>query len=330
MRSYATLALRIDRHLDGTALIYDGPAEWRAAVAAEEPVPPATLADECEALRQDIPVDGERGTFLAAQLTAMHATARRLTDEGIPFAEHARRCLGVPIEPTPEDLLADAHSRLATALPPGSGSLAEQLHAWQQTHMVPADHVPELVRRAMAETVARTRAIVALPGEIHLDVRLDAGPHRGHYAGGNRGTLHVSDAQPFNGADLLSVVAHEGFPGHEAQHWLAAELGIAVDGDLAAIHDARNALWGAWGNAALLTDAGRPDAEVADHLTRWALLTDAETAWALDFLRSPAMRTYVLGYVHGWQLLRRWLDHPDRNARVRRLLTEPVLPADLV
>jgi hypothetical protein len=69
---------------------------------------------------------------------------------------------------------------------------------------------------------------------------------------------------------------------------------------------------------------------VADHLTRWALLTDAETAWALDFLRSPAMRTYVLGYVHGWRLLRRWLDHPDRNARVRRLLTEPVLPADLV
>jgi hypothetical protein len=185
----------------------------------------------------------------------------------------------------------------------------------------------------------------------------------------------VSEAQPFNGADLLYVVAHEGFPGHiaesmlkdihladrpehrirfmisppfvlseglglhaqeiafpgdEAQRWLADELGIAVDGDLAAIHDARNALWGAWGNAALLAGEGRPDPEIAGYLTRWGLLTGAEAAWAVDFLHSPAMRAYVLGYSHGWQLLRGWLDHPDRLARVRRLLTEAVLPADLV
>jgi hypothetical protein len=180
--------------------------------------------------------------------------------------------------------------------------------------------------------------------------------------------------QPFIGADLLYVVAHEGFPGHiaesllkdihladrpehrirfmisppfvvsegiglhaqeiafpadEAQRWLTDELGITVDGDLAAIHDARNALWAAWGNAALLAGEGRPDAEVADHLRRWALLSEAETAWALGFLASPAMRAYVLGYFHGWRLLRAWLDHADRNARFRRLLTEPVLPADL-
>ncbi len=41
------------------------------------------------------------------------------------------------------------------------------------------------------------------------------------------------------------------------------------------------------------------------------------------------MNIYVLGYYHGWRLLRPWLDHPDRLARVRRLLTKPVLPADL-
>jgi hypothetical protein len=41
------------------------------------------------------------------------------------------------------------------------------------------------------------------------------------------------------------------------------------------------------------------------------------------------MRAYVLGYFHGWRLLRAWLDHPDRNARFRRLLTQPALPADL-
>jgi hypothetical protein len=78
LHAYATLALRVDRHLTaagGTCLIYDGPDAWRAEVAAEAVVPPARLVEECEALRRDVPVDGHRGAFLAAQLTAMRATA---------------------------------------------------------------------------------------------------------------------------------------------------------------------------------------------------------------------------------------------------------------
>lgn len=379
LHSYATLALRIDRHLaaaGGSALIYDGPPAWRAAVAAEEPVPAARLAEECEALRQRIPVDGGRGRFLSAQLTAMRATALQLGDTDVPFAEHARQCLGVPVEPAPEALFDEAHARLAAALPPGPGSAAARLHAWQQAHTVPEDRVPALARPAIAETVARTRSIVELPDEVHVDVRLDPGPHRGHYAGKAAGTLYLSNAQPFNGADLLYVVAHEGFPGHiaesllkdvhlaqrpehrirfmisppfvvseglglhaqeiafpgdEAQRWLRDELGIRLDGsDLAAIHDARNVLWGVWANAALFVAEGRSDADVAGYLTRWGLLTEAESAYALGLLRSPGMRAYVLGYFHGWRLLRTWLDHPDRTSRVRRLLTEPMLPADLV
>jgi hypothetical protein len=337
-------------------------------------VPPARLVEECEALRRDIPVDGHRGAFLAAQLTAVRATAHQLTGVDVPFREHARQCLGVPIDPAPEDLFSDAHRRLAAALPPGSGSLADRLHEWQQAHAVPAEQFATLAHRAIAETVARTRQIVDLPDDLHVDVRLDPGPHRGHYAGQNRGTIHLNDAA-CNAADLLYVVAHEGFPGHiaesllkdvhlaelpehkirfmlsppfvvseglglhaqeiafpgdEAQRWLTDEIGIALDDcDLAAIHEARNVMWGAWGNAAILAAEGQPEAEIANDLTRWALLTEGETKWALESLRSPTMRAYVLGYYHGWRLLWSWLDHPDRHARVRRLLTEPTLPADL-
>ncbi|MER7081552.1 hypothetical protein ABT308_25670, partial [Saccharopolyspora kobensis] len=111
---------------------------------------------------------------------------------------------------------------------------------------------------------------------------------------------------------------------------LLAERGIDPDGsDFAAIHRAQNMLFGAWGNAALLADEGRPDAEISAYLTRWALIPEAETGAVLGTLRAGGMSTYVLGYFHGWRLLDRWLAAPDRDARVRRLLTEQLLPADL-
>lgn len=46
-------------------------------------------------------------------------------------------------------------------------------------------------------------------------------------------------------------------------------------------------------------------------------------------LAAPGMDLYVLAYDHGWQLLADWLDAPDRDLRVSRLLNEPLLPANL-
>ncbi|MFC9970940.1 hypothetical protein ACFVH6_08570 [Spirillospora sp. NPDC127200] len=124
------------------------------------------------------------------------------------------------------------------------------------------------------------------------------------------------------------------FPGDQAQAWLAdnvlAEYGVPPDGsDFAAIHRVQNVLFGAWANAAFLTAEGHPDTELAAYLSRWALLSDAEAGAALSSLRATGMALYVLGYFHGWRLLDSWLAAPDRNARVRRLLTEQLLPADL-
>jgi hypothetical protein len=392
LRDYALLALRVNRHTTGSAmgtvLIYRGPEEWRALAEQEEPPPAGRLAEDADALLARVPFEPGRAEYLAAQVRALRAVARRLAGEEAPLPEYARECLGISVRWLPEDLFEDAHARLDAALPPGTGSLAERLHAWQAAHTLPPDRMdllPALVNEAVAETRRRTSAIVPLPeGEV-VRCRLESGVSfraAGEYVGGLRSILHINRDLPFNLADLLYVVAHEGHPGHiaesilkelrlvgeqgrldqrvrfmlgpsfvlseglglhaqdivfpggEAQEWLTGNVlvphGITPDGsDFAAVHRVQNVLFGVWANAAFLAAEGRPDGELAAYLTRWALLSDAEAAAALATLRTTGMALYVLGYFHGWRLVDSWLAVPDRDARVRRLLTEQLLPADL-
>ncbi|KAA5825852.1 hypothetical protein ABT337_24755 [Saccharopolyspora hirsuta] len=392
VHQYALLALRIDKLVlgsaTGTVVIFSGPPEWRAEVAGEEPAAAGKLVDDADALLDTLPFPAERARYLAAQVRAMRVVARQLNGEQLPLSVYAGECLGVTAEVLPTEVFEEAHDLLDRALPKGAGSLLERLRAWQAFHTLPPDQVdriPGLVDRAVAETRRRTNEIVPLPADEVTRCELVSGVNfraAGAYDGDLRSTIHLNTDLPFNLADLLYVVAHEGHPGHiaesmlkdlrlvgelgfldqqvrfmlspsfviseglglhaqdiafpdgRAQAWLRdnvlAEQGIAPDGsDFAAIHRAQNALFGAWGNAAFLADEGRPDAEISAYLTRWALVPEAETGAVLSTLRAGGMSAYVLGYFHGWRLLDRWLAAPDRDARVRRLLTEQLLPADL-
>ncbi|MBB5782560.1 hypothetical protein [Nonomuraea jabiensis] len=380
-RDYAMLALRIDRlvggaALSGTVLIYRGPEEWGAQAGSEPPAAPGRLADDAERLLESAP-----SPYLAAQVRAMRAVARYLDGERPPPAEYARECLGLEPRRLPEVVFEEAHAELDAALPKGRGSLAERLRAWQARHTLdPIDRLPDLVAKAVAETRARTNTIIPLPEDEVVGCRLVEGVSfhgAGAYEGGLRSTIHINRAIPFNLADLLYLVAHEGHPGHiaesmlkeihladrqdqgvrfmmspsfvlseglgllaeeilfpgdEAQEWLNRHIfpdaGIRSDGsDFAAIHHAKNVLWGVWGNAMFLAAEGRAEAELGEYLTRWALYGDDEVAPALGLLKPSPMSPYIFGYFHGWELLRPWA--ATRPDRVRRLLTEQLLPADI-
>jgi hypothetical protein len=367
---YAMLALRLNHLMGGGALIYRGPQEWRGQAESEAPPPPGRLADDADRLLEDPP-----SAYLAAQVSALRAVARYLDGERPPLIEYAGQVLGLEPRRLPEALFEQAHDRLDRALPKAPGSLADRLHAWQAAHTLdPVERLPSLVAKAVAECRRRTNEIVPLPpGEV-VDCHLVRDTHfhaAGDYQGGLRSAIHINTSIPFNLADLLYVVAHEGHPGHiaesmlketradqrvrfmlspsfllseglgllaegivfpgdEAQEWLNAhvfpECGIRPDGsDFAAIHQAKNVLWGVWGNAMLLATQGR-EAEVGAYLSRWALYDDREVAAALAGLKPSAASPYIFGYFHGWELLRPWVTGPDQ---VRRLLTEQLIPTDV-
>ncbi|TDC78556.1 hypothetical protein [Actinomadura sp. 7K507] len=229
LRSYARLALRVDRlaggpNTSGLTLVYRGPDEWREEVEREEPVSPGRLVEDADRLLDDPPFEPARAAYLAGQVRALRAVAHRSGGAGPPLPEYVRECLGIEPDWVPESVFEAAHEELDAALPPVPGSLAERMAAWRAAHRLePIDRLPELVGLAVAETRARTSRIVPLPEREVVGCRLVSGvPFHaaGAHEGGLTSTIHVNRELPFNLADLLYVVAHEGHPGHIAESLL--------------------------------------------------------------------------------------------------------------
>ena len=107
-------------------------------------------------------------------------------------------------------------------------------------------------------------------------------------------------------------------------------LGIRYDAEvIAAVAGAGEVLSGVRANAAwLLHQEGRPVDEVVDYLERWGLLSRVRADKAVEFLTDPTWRAYISCYVEGLPLCRNYVD--DDPARFARLVTEQLVPADLV
>ena len=123
------------------------------------------------------------------------------------------------------------------------------------------------------------------------------------------------------------------FPAGEQQTWLEEhaypEAGIEPDGDVGRIHTARDLLWGAQCNAALMLDEGRSEEEVDPYLERRALMNEVEARRTLPSLRRPFAEAYIFCYDQGRKLLEPGMRGPDRRSFVVRLLTEQTCPSDL-
>ena len=107
-------------------------------------------------------------------------------------------------------------------------------------------------------------------------------------------------------------------------------LGIGYDPEVAsAVRLASHSLDAVRANAAmLLHDQHRPVDEVVDYVERWSLLPRVRAEKAVEFLTSPTWRAYISCYVEGYPLCRDFVaGDPQRFAT---LITEPLIPADLV
>jgi hypothetical protein len=225
--AYVRLALSLARHQPSLVDMWLGPAAW--GDGTREPV--AAITSRLDDLRAAMgrmtpPVDAAehaRRRYLAGQLQALGVAAGRLGGASASFADEAAEALGTRPAPRDAATLDRVRQELSERLP-GRGSLAERHAAFRQRHAVPAARVEAVFSAALGWCRETTAALLPLPAGEHI--ALIASDERGWAAFSRPHDPRASDVwvSRHGGSDvahLLQLAAHEGTPGHHAQHVLA-------------------------------------------------------------------------------------------------------------
>jgi hypothetical protein len=144
--------------------------------------------------------------------------------------------------------------------------------------------------------------------------------------------LFVGTPQSFV-SEGIGMLAPEIVAGDELDT-LAAQLlrplGVPYEPELAAaVHPQSELLGRVPTNAAyMLHEQGLPLDEVREYSRRWSLRSDDRVEKALQFITDETWRAYAFCYTEGLTLCRGFVG--DDRARFHRLLTEQLVPADLI
>lgn len=149
-------------------------------------------------------------------------------------------------------------------------------------------------------------------------------------------TLYLTLAPQCVVSEGIAMVAHEMiFSEGEAEGWIAAQMARLFHKEVDAqallrLRQASEMLEGVWGNAAMLLDEGHSEAEVAQYFVKYMLLSEDRATSYIALLKHPLYGLhFALTYGSGQQLVRRWLQGPDRVAVFHRFLTEQWTPSQL-
>lgn len=229
-RAYLRLTLEIDKHIPGYVDAYLGPEDLRPEVDAAPLRPPAVLLSDVAALEDRIPLaDPARAVYLSVVLRAIETTVRMLAGESFDYPEEVHRIYDIHPQLVSEQRFEAAHRLLDDALPgPAGGNLAARMAAWQNRFVTTVDRAIDLLELARIETRRRTAALVTLPPDEGVAIRLTAGQPWSAYnwfLGQGRSLIEFNTDLPLYAHQLLSTFAHEGYPGHHTESTLK-EIGL--------------------------------------------------------------------------------------------------------
>jgi hypothetical protein len=181
------------------------------------------LAREAEELLNELDDD----PWLAGQVRALWAQARKVSGERLSYAEEGELVYGIEPRWYDEGAFSRAQALLDEALP-GPGDLRARLVRWYEAVAVPSDILEQALRDVAAELRRLARETIGLPDGEEFELELVTDKRwlgYAEYLGGLRTRISVNTDLPFLAADLVNLTAHEIYGGHHTHHvWQEVEL----------------------------------------------------------------------------------------------------------
>jgi hypothetical protein len=341
---YVSLCLRVGGHVEGFIDAYIGPAALKEAALTDGPHDPPALRDETLELLEDVTREGledDRVEWLLGQLRGIECVAAGLAGDEITWSDQVERCFGIRPRHVDEELFRAGHERLDEVLP-GAGDLSSRYNAWLDAVVVPNETLPRVLEALTKELRRCAREIVELPAGERVEYETVTGePWQAFndYRGKLASLVQVNLDLPRTIVDVITLVAHESYPGHHTERACKEqllyrdrsrlEMSVMISSapeSVIAEGIATNALdevLGDDGFGALLEvvgDLGFPiDSAVAEVIHR-------EEEWSYEVAANAARMLHedAITPKQAESYLREWgLDSPDRAAKSVEFLMDP-------
>lgn len=221
---YVALALRIEKHFKGFVDAYTGPQALKNTIDKEEKLPLDTLFEQAEALLT-VPADDEpRKRYLEKQVIGIKTTIQVLQGEEIDYKKQIEKFFDITPEKTPDSQL-EKHKEVLQDI--FKEDLHQALEKWRKAREVPAKWLQELITVLRTECQRRTKELLPLPEDEHVDFVLVADkPWGGYnwYLGDYYSRVEINTDVPVRLTEVPSLVSHEGYPGHHTEHTLKEQV----------------------------------------------------------------------------------------------------------
>ena len=222
-RGYLTLALNLNRHVEGFVDAYYGPPELKAEVEKGDSKSVEALADDARQLQAAIAhsdYDPQRKEYLTLQMRAMAALIRKLSGDELDFVEEVELYFDITPQMVDEAIFEGIHADL-DRLFPGEGSVLNRVTAWKKGVEIQPNRLLPVLELAVEESQSRTSALFDLPPGEEVSLRLvEDEPWTAYnwYLGAYRARIDANTDPPLRVDHPISLVTHEAYPGHHTEH----------------------------------------------------------------------------------------------------------------
>jgi hypothetical protein len=148
-----------------------------------------------------------------------------LLGESYDYLDEVQLIYDIKPELIAESHFEAAHHALDRLLPVGTHgeSLSVRLEKWRKGWEIDTNKALPILEMARQETRRRTAALVALPDDESVKIKLVNGqPWSAYnwYLGNGRSLIEFNTDLPLFAPGLIGTFAHEGYPGHHTEHML--------------------------------------------------------------------------------------------------------------